>query len=111
MAGHRPALSASNKQANKAKENQNMEKQIKSAGILLEPPGPGVCQVCAKNHPAGAPHNRDSIYYQYYFALRHNRWPSWRDAMAHCPKDIQDQWTEALEARGIDVNEEKESQA
>ncbi|MDI6886799.1 MAG: hypothetical protein QMD22_10780 [archaeon] len=53
-------------------------------GLKLIPPKPDVCQECACDHTLNEPHNRDSLYYQYYFYARHGRFPTWEDAIAHC---------------------------
>jgi len=76
----------------------------------LLPPPPGVCQQCAVDHEPGAPHNRDSLHYQYWFRLteakagREERWPTWADAMAHCEHGLQTAWREELERRGVNVD-------
>ena len=67
---------------------------------MLLPPAPHLCQVCAVAHPSHAPHNRDSLYYQMRFRSEHGRWPTWRDAVAHCDLEVQEMWEEALRERG-----------
>lgn len=69
----------------------------------LLPPPAGTCQECGRAHPAEAPHDAQSMYYQYAFYGQHDRWPTWADAMAHCPPFIRDQWTRLLTERGITV--------
>lgn len=79
-------------------------------GILKEQYGmqmigqtpPGTCPMCAHKHAPDAPHNRDSLTYQYKFFDMYGVFPSWRDAMAHCDKATKIQWIVALEIRGID---------
>ena len=71
---------------------------------MMLPPKEGTCEECAVNHDPIMPHNRDSLCYQYAFYAQHNRWPTWADAMAHCPQSIKDHWTSELNNRGIDVN-------
>lgn len=72
--------------------------------ILLGKTPEGTCPMCAVVHDKDMPHNRDSLVYQYKFYDENGRWPTWRDAMAHCPEDIKAYWTQALEARGINVD-------
>ena len=48
----------------------------------------GTCPECAVKHDPEQPHNRDSLAYQYKFYDQHGRWPTWSDAMAHCPKGL-----------------------
>jgi mannose/cellobiose epimerase-like protein (N-acyl-D-glucosamine 2-epimerase family) len=35
-----------------------------------------------------APHNQQSLYYQYAFFGEHGRWPTWKDAVAHCAPEV-----------------------
>lgn len=64
--------------------------------VILSPPVPGVCPVCAVNHAPAMPHNRDSLYYQMCFWQKHGRFPTWADAMAHCDEHIRAVWTGLL---------------
>ena len=63
----------------------------------------GTCPECAVKHDPEQPHNRDSLVYQYKFYDQHGRWPTWKDAMAHCSPEMQEVWTKALEAKGVTV--------
>jgi hypothetical protein len=54
-------------------------------------------------HTPESPHNQQSLHYQYKFHERHGRWPTWADALAHCPEAIRADWTAALKKRGIEV--------
>lgn len=84
--------------------------EVPFSSAMLLPPPPGVCQQCAVDHLPEEPHNRDSMFYLYWFRLseakagRTERWPTWADAMAHCTPDRQAAWREALEQRGVDVD-------
>ncbi len=83
-------------------------KSIKG-GFSLIPPPPDVCQECAVDHEPEAPHNAQSMHYQYSFYADHNRWPTWKDAIAHCSDEAraviekmlreQGEWTEPEENR------------
>lgn len=73
---------------------------IAREGILL-PCRPDVCQECAVKHDPKMPHNQESLYYQYKFYQQHGLWPTWEDALAHCPTEIQDMWKQALRKREI----------
>ena len=64
----------------------------------------GTCPECAVKHEPEQPHNRDSLAYQYKFYDEYGRWPTWADAMAHCPESVKRHWIEELEKRGVDVN-------
>ena len=63
----------------------------------------GTCPECAVEHDPEQPHNRDSLTYQYKFYDQHGRWPTWADAMAHCPEEVKEVWTQALRERGVKV--------
>jgi hypothetical protein len=80
-------------------------REIPLSTMTLLPPRPDVCQECAVQHDADLPHNTQSLYYQYSFFMRFNRWPTWADAMAHCSEEMRATWTKALAEYGIKVNE------
>jgi hypothetical protein len=69
---------------------------------LLRPPmKPGQCAECAVEHAAELPHNVQSLFYQYSFMEQHGRWPTWKDAMAHCTPEMQAHWRRELRANGV----------
>ena len=72
---------------------------------ILLPCAPDACQECAVKHKPTWPHDKESLYYQMAFYREHGRWPTWRDAMAHCSPRLQELWVEELEKRGIDVGD------
>lgn len=74
----------------------------KMVNFQLAPPREGSCPVCARYpaHPEEFPHDADSMYYQYAFYGEHGRWPTWKDAMAHCTPEMQKLWEDALKAKG-----------
>lgn len=78
-------------------------------GMMLMPTKPGVCPECGSDHEQDMPHNRDALLYQYTFYDKHGCWPSWADAMAHCPDDVKAAWIRELKLRGIDVGEVAET--
>lgn len=67
--------------------------------MMLLPPKPGTCPACAVDHPPDAPHNAQSLYYQYRFYGLRGRWPTWADALAHCTPGVQAGWKRELERR------------
>lgn len=71
--------------------------------FMLMPAKKGTCPICAVNHEEGMPHDKQSLFYQYNFYNEHGRWPTWKDAMAHCIPEIQEMWIKALKERGADV--------
>ena len=86
-----------------------MTQIVRAGQFMLMPPAPDVCQECAVKHDPMMPHNRDSLYYQYAFYAKNGRWPTWADAMAHCPEEIKGYWTDALMEKGIDVGGQTET--
>ncbi len=80
-----------------------MTGKSEKAQFILLPPKAGTCQECATAHDPRQPHNQQSLYYQYRFYSKHGRWPTWRDAMAHCTEEIKTLWIDALEERGVIV--------
>jgi hypothetical protein len=70
---------------------------------LIGNPPPGTCPECATKHSQDLPHNQQSLTYQYKFYDKYGRWPTWKDAMAHCSNDVKNYWTEALKQYGIAV--------
>lgn len=63
----------------------------------------GKCSQCGRPHEPDEPHDNHALAYQYSFYAEHDRWPTWRDAMAHCDPDVQDRWTVALRANGVEI--------
>jgi hypothetical protein len=83
-------------------------KSVPFSAWTVLPPSAG-CKECGREHEPDQPHDVQSLTYQYYFrsrearAGREERWPTWRDAMAHCTPEVQQRWTDALAAHGITV--------
>ena len=69
--------------------------EIKEFNTLL-PASPGTCPECATEHEPHLPHNRESLYYQYTFHAKNNKWPTWEDAMAHCSNEMKTLWRKEL---------------
>ncbi|MCL2826109.1 MAG: hypothetical protein FWD72_01745 [Eggerthellaceae bacterium] len=63
----------------------------------------GTCPECAVCHDPAAPHDCQSLYYQYGFYEEHGRWPTWEDAMAHCDDEVKSIWENELTLIGIDI--------
>jgi len=89
----------------KYKEQTKMEfKEIEPSSMILLPPAPGLCQECAIKHDPCIPHNQQSLYYQTSFYLKNKRYPTWKDAMAHCSKEIQVTWLIRLKEFGVKID-------
>lgn len=65
---------------------------------------PGTCPECEEEHPPEQPHCKPSLFYQYKFCAAHGWWPTWRDAMAHCPEHIKQAWIESLNEYGVKID-------
>lgn len=70
---------------------------------LMPVADPNLCSQCAVAHGPEEPHDQQSLFYKMAFQAEHGRWPSWRDAVAHCSPNIQEAWIRLLEERGVDV--------
>lgn len=80
------------------------EHEIPFEHVMLVPPRPGVCPVCAVDHDLAMPHNRDSLYYQMKFRRRYGRFPTWKDAAANCTPEIKKRFAEEYAKRGITID-------
>jgi hypothetical protein len=69
------------------------------SGFLL-PPAPDLCQECAWKHEPDQPHNKQIMFYQLNFLNKNGRYPTWKDAVAHCASEVQRLWREQLEKLG-----------
>jgi len=70
------------------------------------PSEPGTCEICSVEHKPELPHDAQSLFYQYKFYNEHGRWPTWKDAMAHCSKEMKKHWVSELRKKGVEVNRE-----
>lgn len=75
-----------------------------SNNLVMLPPAPHLCQICAVEHLPEEPHNAQSFFYKFWFSSTYKRPVTWADAMLHCPDHIKKQWTENFKKCGIDVN-------
>lgn len=71
--------------------------------MMMLPAREGTCAECAIAHDPSAPHNAQSMFYQYKFYNEHGRWPNWKDAMSHCDDQTKQVWTDGLIKAGVDV--------
>lgn len=69
--------------------------------VLLRAPE-GTCEQCAVDHEPFMFHDQQSLHWQYWFYAQHGRWPTWRDAAAHCAPGIVDALIEVLDRNEID---------
>ena len=69
--------------------------------FILLPPRPDLCQTCAARHAPQDPHDPDGLYYQVQFYQEYGRYPTWRDAMAHCSAEVKAAWITELVRAGV----------
>jgi len=74
-------------------------------GMRFPKPPPDHCQVCAAKHNPDDVHNAGGLFYQYHFFEKHLRWPTWRDAMAHCSQERKDQLEAQFKEKGFDIDQ------
>jgi hypothetical protein len=74
----------------------------KTTEFRMVPPKETACPICAVDpkHGSDEPHNAQSLYYQYGFYATHGRWPTWKDALAHCSEPVRAAWEAELRKRG-----------
>jgi hypothetical protein len=82
------------------------EHTTETVDFMLLPPNPEAagCPLCGAEHQPHEPHNRDSLHYNYDFLAQHGRWPTWRDAVAHCDPEVQARWLAALTQKGVNID-------
>lgn len=68
--------------------------------------GKEICPECKAVHAPTAPHNCFSTDYQKSFYEKNGRYPTWEDAMTHCPPDIKRVFRDELIRHGMDLTEE-----
>lgn len=78
----------------------------KSGSFRLLKCAPNLCQECAIAHRPDEAHNAQSLYYQMTFRLTHGRFPTWRDAVAHCKEPVRILWQTELERLGAWPNDD-----
>lgn len=76
--------------------------------MMLLPPAPHKCPICAVAHLPQDPHDRGSLYYQMQFFRKHGRYPTWADAMAHCDEETKQAWRNELLGAGVAPEEFEE---
>lgn len=64
----------------------------------------GTCPMCARRHNKDQPHDEKSPIYQQNFYDEYGRYPTWSDAIAHCPPIVKKLWIEELKRRGEKLN-------
>ncbi len=67
---------------------------------IMPPEDPLACRSCGRQHPPELPHDATRMHYQYTFYGEHGRWPTWKDAIAHCDPPIRDAWEAELRRKG-----------
>lgn len=71
--------------------------------MILLPPAPNACQVCATKHPPELPHNPQSLYWAMAAQMQGKPTPTWKIAMEHCTPEMKERWTAELKKMGVEV--------
>lgn len=67
---------------------------------LMPVEDPHACPDCGRRHEPGQPHDAQSLHYQYTVYGRTGRWPTWKDAIAHCDEATRQVWEDELRRLG-----------
>ncbi len=81
-----------------------MTKELPRINMMFLLSSPDRCEECDRDHEPAHPHNMDSPNYAKWFFAQHGRYPTWADAMGHCPEHEKEAWAWALNALEIDLN-------
>lgn len=71
--------------------------------MMLLPPAPDCCQVCAVKHAPEEPHNPQSLYWATKRNMDGQPGPTWEDALAHVSDEVRERWVMLLAERGVEV--------
>lgn len=83
-----------------------MSEQPTTTGrMMLLPPHPDACQVCAVKHEPEQPHNPQSLYWQVARQMDGLPPPTWADALAHVTPELRAAWVTALAGHGVIVGD------
>ena len=77
------------------------------SGVFMLGTPPGTCAECAVAHKPEEMHDNRSLPYQYQFANKHGRWPTWEDAIAHCSPEYKEVAMQFLREQGLWTENEK----
>ena len=80
-----------------------MNTKAAAGTMILLPPAPDACQVCATKHEPGQPHNAQSLYWQMAAKMKGEPPVTWKRAMAHCTPAVKKFWTAELRKAGAKV--------
>ena len=68
----------------------------------------GTCKFCGARHSLIDGHSLPSLFYQSRFRAAHGREPTWADAVAHLPGDLQERWRRVVASMGRQWSETDE---
>lgn len=81
-------------------ETRQVFERRMTAMQVMPPDDPLACPTCGRRHDPGQPHDATRLHYQYRFYAEHGRWPTWKDAIAHCDAPTRQAWEEELRRLG-----------
>jgi hypothetical protein len=91
------------------KDPQPIKKDGTMQGFMMLDPSPDTCHECGRAHDCRQAHDNQSLIFQYRFYSKRGRWPTWKDALAHCTPDMQKEWEEELRKLGRWTEPESEA--
>src|SRR5262245_7703561 len=80
--------------------NKPIVQKTETGTAMLLPAPEGTCEECARAHDPSMPHDAQSMLYQMRFKAKRGRWPTWKDALEHCPPEMKAAWEAELKKRG-----------
>lgn len=87
----------------KTKKAGKVEAPGGAGAMILLPPAPGACQVCAAKHEPQEPHNAESLYWGMCAKMKGQPSPTWKAALAHCAPATKKIWKAELRKRGVKI--------
>lgn len=76
--------------------------------MMLLPPHPDACQVCARKHQPDQPHDAQSLYWHTARRLQGLPPPTWADALEHVAPEVREAWVAGLAKHGVVVDPQAE---
>lgn len=78
-------------------------KTVTAKPMMLLPPHPDACQVCARKHEPWNPHDAQSLYWAVARKMEGKPAPTWKLAMKHCLPAVKKIWKKELRLRGVKI--------
>lgn len=76
---------------------------VEPSSMILLPPAPDACQVCARRHEPAEPHDAGSLYWATKRVMEGGPRPTWEEALAHVADDVYEGWRLGLAEHDVIV--------